>query len=216
MRAVGYVRVSTDEQADSGAGLAAQREAIRHAAESRGWELLDVVADEGISGKNLDRPGVRKVLDAMAEGWADVLVISTVDRLSRSLVDFAGIMQTAQSEGWACIALDLPIDTTTPVGEAMASIVATFAQLERRMIGQRTQKAMAAKAAQGFHMGRRSTLEAETENRIIELRQAGESYGRIASILEAEGRATGQGGTRWYKSSVRAVYNRLAEGQADD
>ncbi|UGS35245.1 recombinase family protein [Capillimicrobium parvum] len=205
MRVVGYVRVSTEEQADSRAGLDAQRAAIAAEAQRRGWTLVDVIEDAGYSAKDLRRPGIRVALEAMASGHADVLIVAKLDRLSRSLVDFAGLMATAQRQGWACLALDTPADPTTPMGEAMVSIMATFAQLERRLIGQRTRDGLAAKRAAGVRLGRRSELPVTVVSRIVRERAEGRSLRAIAEHLNADSVATGQGGKRWYASSVRAA-----------
>jgi DNA invertase Pin-like site-specific DNA recombinase len=205
MRAVGYARVSTAEQADSGAGMDAQRRAIRAEAKRRGWSLEEIVEDAGYSAKDLRRPGIGVVLERMASGEADVLVVSKLDRLSRSLIDFAQIMATAQREGWALVALDLGVDTATPGGEMMANVLASFAQYERRIIGQRTRDGLAAKKAAGVKLGRRSTLPPEVADRIVAAHQAGDTLAAIARGLQADSVPTGQGGAQWYPASVRAV-----------
>jgi DNA invertase Pin-like site-specific DNA recombinase len=89
MRAIGYVRVSTEEQATSRAGLEAQRSAIAAEAERRGWTLVEIVEDAGYSAKDLRRPGIRAVLNAMTTNEAETLVVAKLDRLSRSMLDFA-------------------------------------------------------------------------------------------------------------------------------
>jgi DNA invertase Pin-like site-specific DNA recombinase len=96
--------VSTEEQKGSGAGLAAQRAAILAEGERRGWKLVDVIEDAGYSAKDLRRPGVRLALDVLRRGDADALVVSKLDRLSRSMLDFASIMATAQKQRWGLIA----------------------------------------------------------------------------------------------------------------
>src|SRR4051794_80967 len=118
MRVLGYVRVSTEEQLISGAGIAAQRDAILKEAQSRGWEHVTIVEDVG-SGRDLKRPGVQAALEVLENGEASALVVAKLDRVSRSMLDFADIMQRAQRQGWALIALDCAVDTTTPAGEAM-------------------------------------------------------------------------------------------------
>ena len=75
-------------------------------------------------------------------------------------------MATAQKQGWALVALDCAVDTTTPAGEAMANVLATFAQFERRLISQRTREALAVKKAQGVRLGRPSTMPKRVANRI--------------------------------------------------
>ncbi len=138
--------MSTDEQADSGAGLVAQRSAIETEAARRGWHLVAVEVDAGASGKSLTgRPALTASLAAVTGGQADVLLVAKLDRLSRSLLDFAGLMARSQAEGWSLVALDLGVDTSTPAGEFMASVMASAAQWERRIIGQRTRDALSVK-----------------------------------------------------------------------
>ena len=87
MRVLGYVRVSTEEQRLSGASLEAQRNAIAAECERRGEQLLDVVEDVGLSGKDLKRPGVQAALEELRRGEADALIVAKLDRLSRSMLD---------------------------------------------------------------------------------------------------------------------------------
>src|SRR4051794_5751627 len=114
MTVLGYARVSTAEQADNGHGLDAQEAAIRTECGRRGWVLLEVVRDEGISGRDLDRPGVRTVLERIAAGEAGALVVAKLDRLSRSLVDCVSVFAWFRDVDAGLVALDLGVDTTTP------------------------------------------------------------------------------------------------------
>jgi DNA invertase Pin-like site-specific DNA recombinase len=202
---VGYVRVSTSEQADSRAGLEAQRAAILAEAERRGWHVVEMIEDAGYSGRDLRRPGIVAALDALRRHKADTLVIAKLDRLSRSMLDFAAIMAQATREHWAVVALDLGVDTTTPSGEAMANVLAVFSQFERRLIGQRTREALAIKKAQGVRLGRPRQLPEAVADRIRTMRRSGTTLQGIADVLNAEGVPTGQGGSIWRPSSVRVV-----------
>jgi DNA invertase Pin-like site-specific DNA recombinase len=200
---VGYVRVSTAEQADSGAGLEAQRAAIEAEALRRGWTLAETFEDAGASGKSLSgRPGLQAALDAVERGDAQALVVAKLDRLSRSLLDFASLMERGRKRGWSLVALDLGVDTSTPSGEMMASVVATFAQFERRLIGQRTRDALAVKRAQGVRLGRPREISAEVVERIGELHAAGCSVAAIARKLNEENVPTPRGG-RWHSPGVK-------------
>ena len=134
---VGYVRVSTDEQADSGLGLAAQRATVTAEAERRGWTLV-AVHEDALSGKSLDRPGLAAALAAVESSEAGGIVVAKLDRLSRSLKDFALLMERAQKRGWNLVACDLGIDLSIPAGEFMANVMGSAAQWERRIIGLRT------------------------------------------------------------------------------
>jgi DNA invertase Pin-like site-specific DNA recombinase len=205
LRVLGYVRVSTQEQGKSGAGLAAQRSAIRKACEERGWELVEVVEDKGFSAKSLERPGITGVLEQLDNGSAGALVVAKLDRLSRSLLDFAGLMERARRQGWALVALDLGVDTSTPAGEMMANVLATFAQFERRMIGQRTKDALAQKRAAGVRLGRPRNLPDDVVRRILEQRAERLTLQAIADGLNADRVPTAQGGALWRPSSVRSV-----------
>ena len=208
MRVIGYVRVSTEEQGKSGAGIEAQRAAILKEAERRGWERVTIVEDVGVSGKDLKRPGIRAALEALERGEASALVVAKLDRLSRSMLDFAGIMQTAQKQNWALVALDCAVDTTTPAGEAMANVMATFAQFERRLIGQRTREALAQKRAQGVRLGRPPALPASVARRIRREREKGATLTAIAEGLNTDGVATAHEGKQWWPSTVKGVLER--------
>jgi DNA invertase Pin-like site-specific DNA recombinase len=205
LRVLGYTRVSTEEQGRSGAGLAAQRSAIRQACDSRGYRLLSVVEDRGYSAKSLDRPGITAILTELEADHADALMVAKLDRLSRSLLDFAGLMERARCQEWALVALDLGVDTSTPAGEMMANVLATFAQFERRMIGQRTKDALAQKRAAGVRLGRPRNLSDRVVERIITDRANGLTLQAIADKLNVEKVPTAQGGALWRPSSVRAV-----------
>lgn len=204
-RVIGYVRVSTDEQADSGAGLSAQRASILAEAEHRGWHIVDIIEDAGYSAKDLRRPGIQRALEALKWDEADVLVVSKLDRLSRSLMDFTALMDRAQREGWGLVALDLGMDMGTPTGEAMANMMATFGQLERRLIGQRTKEALAQKRKAGVILGRTPTMAPEVRERIASERIAGRTLAAIAAGLNEDNVVTAQGGRQWYPSTVAAA-----------
>lgn len=206
MHVLAYLRVSTSEQADSRAGIEAQHGAILSEAERRGWSV-EFIEDAGFSANSLKRPGLALALDRLKRGEASVLVVSKMDRLSRSLLDFAAIMQRAQREGWALVALDSPADLTTPTGEAMAGVLAVFAQLERRLIGQRTKDALAKKREAGVRLGRPRAISPQIEARAHELRGKGMSIRHVAAALEAEGHAPPGGGS-WQPSSLHRILSR--------
>lgn len=208
-RVIGYTRVSTEEQADSGLGLAAQSASLRAEADRRGWQYTEA-EDAGYSGKNLDRPALEAALEALRNGDADVLAVAKLDRLSRSVMDFASLMERAKREGWNLVALDLGVDTTTPAGEMVATVMVSFAQYERRLTGQRTASALAAKRAAGMRLGRPVLIPATVAKRIARERRAGRSYRAIAEALNAGGIPTAQGGKAWHASTVRAVERRVA------
>lgn len=206
LRVALYTRVSTAEQADSGAGLAAQETALRAEATRRGWNIADHLTDTGVSGKSLaGRPALAEALQMVTNGEADALAVAKLDRLSRSLLDFAGLMARSQAEGWALIALDVDVDTTSPSGRLVANVMASVAEWERETIGARTRDSLAARRAQGVILGRPRTISPEAVARAQQLRADGLSFAACADRLTSEGVPTAQGGARWYASTVRKV-----------
>lgn len=200
---IGYVRVSTEEQADSRLGIEAQEAALIAEAERRGWELT-ILRDEGLSGSQVN-PGLRNALEQLSAGLADGLVVTKLDRLARSVVHAADIMERARTQRWSLIMLDVQVDTTTASGEAMANMLATFAQFERRLIGERTKAALAAKKAQGVTLGRPRLVKTVVMRRIVAMRDEGKSYAAIASILESAGELSPAGRPTWQASTVRRI-----------
>jgi DNA invertase Pin-like site-specific DNA recombinase len=207
-RVIGYVRVSTDDQNDSGAGLVAQRKAIEAKVAAKGWQLLRVAKDVA-SGKSLNgRHDLKAALTELKAHKADALVVAKLDRLSRSVPDFGSLLETARKQGWHVVMLDLELDTSTPMGEAMANMAMTFAQFERRMIGLRTKEALAVKRAQGVRLGRERLINPALERRIRQMRHRGLSYVLIAGRLTAEGILTPMGLSEWSWQTVAQVVNR--------
>ncbi len=202
---LGYLRVSTEEQAVSGLGLSDQRGVIEHEAARRGWANMQYVADEGFSAKTLARPGITEALEQLRRGEARVLVVSKLDRLSRSLLDFAGLMDRAKREGWRLVVLDLAIDTTTASGGLMANVMASFAEYERRLISDRTSAALQAKKSQGHRLGRPRTTPGTVVDRLVQEREQGRSLRAIADGLNSDLVPNAQGGKQWYASTVAAA-----------
>ena len=207
---IGYLRVSTDEQANSGLGLEAQRDTIQRYADAHGWEVV-WYEDAGLSAKSLDRPQLQAALARMniipKRRDVDGIVVAKLDRLSRSVVDFAGVLELARARKWALVAIDLGVDTSTPTGELVANVMMSVAQWERRVIGERTSAAMQAAKRQGRHMGRVSALLPSTGDRLLTLRAAHTLAG-TAVQLNAEGLPTATGAP-WSANSVAKAQKRL-------
>ena len=184
--------------------MAAQNAAIISEAERRGWELIGIVDDGGFSARDLNRPGIQVALDRLAAGEADALVVSKLDRLSRSVLDFATLMERSRKQEWGLVALDIGVDTTTPSGEVMANVMAAFAQFERRLIGQRTRDALAKKREQGVVLGRPRLIPREVEAQIKMHRGEGLTLRGVAERLEADGMMPPNGGS-WQPSTLRRV-----------
>jgi DNA invertase Pin-like site-specific DNA recombinase len=207
-RLISYARVSTDEQALSGLGLEHQAEQLRRAFEYRGWALVEAIADEGISGSTLNRPGLRRALEMVAVRQADGLVVCKLDRLTRSMRDFCEIVDWFVEAEGALVMLEPDVDTSTPAGMAVAHVMTAFAQMERGLGAERTKNALAAKRARGECVGRPSLLDdefTELRERIQDLHAEGLRLADIARQLDAEGWKTVRGGTKWRPSALQVV-----------
>jgi DNA invertase Pin-like site-specific DNA recombinase len=153
----------------------------------------------------VNRPALMSALTRLDGGEADVLMVSKLDRLSRSVKDFGGLLDRAARRKWSVLCLDLGVDTTTPVGEFTANVVVSASQYERRLIGQRTKDALAAKKAAGIKLGRPRTLSDEVVGQIVRAKAQGGTLAGIARELTKEQVPTAQGGKQWYASTVAAV-----------
>ena len=206
--ALGYVRVSTAEQATEGASLDAQRHALRAEAARRGWDV-EIVADEGVSAKNLNRPALQGALGRLDRGDADYLLAIRLDRVSRSVADFAGLLDRATERGWGLVFQSPNIDTSDPAGRFTSNVLASAAQYERELNGARTREGMMQRKAEGVHIGRPRALSVEVLDRIAGDRARGLSFGKIAAGLQSDGIPTARGGSRWYASTVHDVVKSL-------
>lgn len=203
---VPYRRVSTREQADKGAGLDAQKTTLDFGMKLRGatpitWGCVD----KGKSGKNLKREELRRALHIVEQGQAGGIIVSKLDRLSRSLLDFAFLMAKAQREGWNIVALDLGVDLSTPAGQMMAGILAVFAEFERNVISQRTRDGLAEKRAQGIVGGRRRRIDDDFLGSIVEAYVADKNFSAVARWLNESGVETVGGGRIWHPMVIKKM-----------
>ncbi|WP_168627934.1 recombinase family protein [Cryobacterium sp. BB307] len=207
---IGYLRVSTEEQADSGLGLDAQRDAIQRYADAHSWDVVWYL-DEGVSAKSLDRSQLQAALTRLQvlpkRRDVDGIVVAKLDRLSRSVHDFSGILKLAAARKWAVVAIDLGVDTSSPTGKLVANVMMSVAEWEREVIGERTSAAMQAAKRQGKHMGRVSALPQSTGHRLMTLRTTHTIAG-TANALNAEGLTTATGAP-WSANTVAKVQKRL-------
>lgn len=203
--AIIYTRVSTDQQADSGLGLEAQRAACVEYCEARGW-TWEVMSDPGCSGAQIN-PELQRALGKLAARRADVLVTAKMDRIARSVTNAADLLDRAKRQGWALAVVDIGLDLSTTAGRAMAQMLAVFAEMERALIGARISEAAAAKKARGEHVGRRSVIPPMILNRIVYERDQGRSFNAIATGLTADDVVTPGGRREWQSSTVRRAYS---------
>lgn len=203
-RAVGYIRVSTVDQAETGHSLDAQRRRIEAYCQARGWELVNVYADEGKSATKRRPAFEQMVADVLADGVSHVVAIK-LDRLGRSAKQMLDFYDQLESKGVGIVTIDDGIDTSTAIGRMFRTIVAAFAEFERERISERTRDGLAEARAKGVELGRKSALPDAVRDRIVTERNSGATLAAIARQLNDDGVATGQGGASWYPSTVQAV-----------
>lgn len=154
-RAAGYIRVSTEEQATEGHGLAAQKRAIEAFAESQGYELVCVVADPAVSGatRPAERKGFTELLDLAGAGEISILLVWKFDRLARQIVYSVVTANELAERGVAVRSVTEPIDTATPMGRTIFAVLAGMAEQERQAITERTWHGRREKATEGGFAG---------------------------------------------------------------
>jgi DNA invertase Pin-like site-specific DNA recombinase len=208
---IGYVTPATD-RAD-GAGRSAR--AIEAICERSGWDLLEIVHERD-DGQTLDRAGLRHALERITSGDAQGLVVGDLQRISRSLVDLGTLMAWFRDADAALIALDLDVDTSTPEGDHVASILIALSARDHQRIARATRRGLAKGRASGRPAGRPAVSDRpELVERIASMRAANMTLRAIADQLNSEGVPTLRGGTKWRPSSIQAALGYRRPGPRD-
>lgn len=226
MRVIGYIRVSTEEQASGGLSLATQRAKLEAYCKLYDLELVAVIVDAGQSAKNMKRPGLQRVLTALSKGTAEGLVVVKLDRLSRSVKDWNTLIDGFFGEkgGKQLFSVGDSIDTRTAAGRLVLNVLMSVAQWEREAIGERTRDVLRHKIAKGERCGKvrfgfdlapdgktlvPNPLEQEAVALMVQLRAAGQTLRDIAAELNKRGVATKEG-RPWLFTSVKGILARQA------
>ena len=233
MRVIGYTRVSTEKQADEGISLEAQEAKLRAYASAFDLELVATLSDAGISAKSLDRPGIQRALAMLVEGAADGILVTKLDRLTRSVRDlgqllddyFAPVKRGAKA--YALLSVGDSIDTRTAAGRLILNILGSISQWTRENIVEGTAEALAHLKQTGVQLGgmplgmkrtdredadgRKVIVAVEKEQaavrRIVELHQQRKTLREIGAILHHEGFRPKRA-ARWSAEAVRLVIAR--------
>lgn len=218
MKAIGYIRVSTQGQADEGVSLAAQRAKIEAWCLANDYELMAIHEDAGISGTKSDREGLLAALNGSTKGMA--LVVYSLSRLTRSTKDMLHLSEQLEKRDIDMVSLTEKIDTTTAAGKMVFRMLAVLNEFERDQISERTKAALAYKKSAGekyapVPFGYRELegrlIEVEKESAIVaeilELREQGHTLAGIAGQLNTRG-IEGKRGGKWYASTVSYLINR--------
>jgi site-specific DNA recombinase len=219
VKAIGYVRVSTDQQANEGVSIDLQIEKIKQYCNLYGYELHDIIIDAGLSAKSLNRPGLANVLQCLADNKADALVVYKLDRLTRSLGDWSDLIKDYFNErsGKTLLAVVDQIDTSTASGRMCLNLMMTVFQWEREVISERTKAALGHKKSKGQPLGSArfgsnltsSTLEFNQSELaviklILNLRAEGRTQKQIADHLNQNNIKSKRGGI-WHQRTVKNV-----------
>ena len=223
MNTIGYVRVSTDGQAQDGVSLEAQEVKLRAWADLNSAESVTIYRDAGLSGRRADnRPGLQEALNAVGKG--DVLIVYSLSRLARSTKDTIAISELLAKKEADLVSLSEKIDTTTAAGKMVFRMLAVLSEFERDQVSERTRFALAHKRASGEKTGGDVPYGYRLENGhlvkdageqkaitlIRMLHKAGNSLRQIAQKLEARGYRTKTGRTHWHPQSVKQILERQA------
>jgi site-specific DNA recombinase len=223
-KAAAYIRVSTDEQAESGYSLQLQRERIAAQITAKGWELFKVYEDGGQSGGKLERPALQEMLSDIDAGNIQAVVIYKLDRLSRKQRDTMYLIEDVfLAKNIELVSISESLDTSSPTGRAMIGMLSVFAQLERDTITERLSGGRKQKAKTGGYSGGNSAIGYKTERgkktlfadeektaavrRVFILKDDGLKLQQIADQLNAEGHTTKQG-AQFSPTQVMRILNR--------
>lgn len=203
--AIGYLRVSTDEQAESGLGLEAQKTMVKQRAEQLGLEIVHFAVDTGVSGATpIDkRLGLSGAIAALNAKDAGALIAARLDRLTRRSDISTDLTRLAHSGGWRLITDCYDSGDENPMSAAQLTMLSMMAQYERDLISARTREALAALKQRGVKLGKPTTLPDEVLTRIVTEMSEGQSLRSIARGLMADEIPTGGGKHTWYAQTVK-------------
>lgn len=210
-----YARVSTQMQVNDGMSMEAQEKTLRNAAEFSGFTSVEILLEEGRSGKSISgRPVLRDALSRLDKGDAHALIVTRIDRLARSTTDFLSIVDRAAKNNWRLVLLDLNLDTSTYQGRFVTTIMSALAEMERGIIAERQKDVHKHRRDSGqvwgVDLGPKKRLPQEVLDRIYAERDAGTSMNGTARILNAEGIPAAYGG-KWSASSIKYVLDQQSE-----
>ena len=224
MKAIGYVRVSTDRQAEQGVSLEAQEAKIRAMATVQGAELFEVIVDGGESAKNLNRPGLQRLLALVDSGKVKAVIVAKLDRLTRSVKDLCSLLELFEKRGVALISVAESLDTASAAGRLVITIMAAVSQWEREAIGERTRDALRHKRTSGERVGNiRFGFRLSPDGKHVEpdpgeqgvlteighLRQSGHTLRGIAAALNRKALRTRRG-SAWRLEHVARIIKQAA------
>ena len=206
-----YARVSTQLQVNDGVSLDVQERQLHSAAEMAGYANIELVREEGRSGKSISgRPALTDALKRLDAGEAKALFVTRIDRLARSTQDFLSIVDRANKNGWRLVMLDLNLDTSSYQGRFVVTIMSALAEMERGIIAERQRDVHKDRRERGVvwgrDMGPKNKTPEDIKQRILSERASGASYRQIADGLNRDEIPT-QNQRKWYPTTVWNLVN---------
>jgi site-specific DNA recombinase len=188
-----------------------QERQLQQAAQLAGYEEIEIVKEEGRSGKSITgRPALTAALKRLDSGDASALFVTRIDRLARSTKDFLSIIDRANANKWRLVMLDLNLDTASYQGRFVVTIMSALAEMERGIIAERQKDVHKDRRIRGIvwgvDMGPMNKTPEDIKNRIIFEKSSGASYRQIANGLNLDQIPT-QNGRQWYPTTVKNLYD---------
>jgi len=221
--ALGYIRVSTESQAENGVSLEAQAVKIRAQARASGLRLTEVITDRGISGKSLSRPGVRRLTSEVKAGRVSAVIVWKLDRLTRSVRDLLDLLDLLHKHHARLVSITESLDTQSAVGRMVMTILGAVAQMEREQTVERVRAAAQHLRDLGRVFGTtpfgflrrgkkliRNLKECEVCRVAVTLRTQGRTYQQIANALNQHRKFRARGGVSWRHQHVHRMLKQWA------
>lgn len=226
-KAYGYIRVSTEDQAKEGISLSSQTKKIEAFCTVNDLDLVEVISDEGMSGKDTDRPGLKKLIELSSSNETEAVVVYKLDRLSRKTRDLLYLIEDVFKKGnTRFFSLTEQIDTNTAMGKFFLTMMGATAQMERELISERTKATLQYKKEQGHSLGRipygydrvdGELIKNKNEQNVIRKmkrwKKEGKSYRKIAILLNEKGIPSRIKSAKWHDSAVWYIINSKKNGK---
>lgn len=202
-------------QVNDGMSLGAQERDLKRAAEAAGFTEIELLREEGRSGKSIQgRPVLKEALERLDKGDAAAIFVTRIDRLARSTRDFLSIVDRANTNDWRIVMLDLNLDTASYQGRFVVTVMSALAEMERAIIAERQKDVHRDRREKGkewgVDLGKKTKVPADVRKKIFMYRSSGMSYSKIAEKLNKDKVPTVHGG-RWYAATVYNLVNNLKD-----
>jgi site-specific DNA recombinase len=224
LKVYGYIRVSTEEQVSQGLSLNVQTDKIQTYAQSKNFELVEILKDKGLSGKNLQRPGLQELIRMAKKEKECAIIVYKLDRLTRNTGDLLNLIDNFfRAEKITLFSVSEEVDVNSPMGRFTLTVMGAMAQMEREVLSERVSSSLQYKKQQGHSLGlvpygferidgmlRKQSEEQNILRRMKRWRKEGLGYKRIADRLNEKGIKPRRKKAKWHASSVHHILKRTS------